>query len=499
MNLNMWKSILLGLLLMPIIAFSYTRKDSKSDIKSDNDKAYALVKKMVKKVGDLDQLKKKKDVIYTYSYITPDGKYDQSIEKYIFDGELSYGQYLTHQRTFPDLPGIIEQGYDGAEYWLKNEGKIINDKDRLKRVKFNRPTNYYWFTMMQKLLDPGLIYEYLGESSIGDQEYNIVKISFEPDEDKPSDIYQVYINKKTSLVDQFLFTVADFGMMEPKLMQVEYEKVDGIYIPAKRQYKASNWNADVTEKPWIKVLWTNVRFGNKLKKEDFKKETQMDIMKSSMSTTSLKSKLEEKKANFETKASFEKKKIYAEGIQNVADSGILESAINVGDQAPNFTLTNATGKNINLYDELKKGPVVLTWYRGGWCPYCNMTLHALQQELPNFNALGANLIALTPELPDNSISTAEINELKFEVLSDVGNVVAKEYGIVFELIKSVADSYNKSFNLLKYNGDDSNELPLAASYIIDTDGKVIYAFLDADYRNRAEPSKITKILQNHVQ
>lgn len=493
MNLNSQKALIASFFLMPVLALCFTN----TNIMNNDDHAHDLIKNMVKKVGSIDKLKKKKDVIYTYSYITPDGKYDQSIEKYIFDGELSYGQYITHQRTFADLPGVIEQGYDGSEYWLKNEGKILKDKDRLKRVKFNRPTNYYWFTMMQKLLDPGLIYEYLGETSIKNQEYDIVKVSFEAQGGKPSDIYQLYINKKTSLVDQFLFTVADFGMMEPKLMQVEYEKIDGMYIPAKRQYKASNWNADVSNKPWIKVMWTNIRFNNKLKKEDFKKENQMNIMKSPNSAFSLKSKLEEKKANFEKRADDQKKKIYAEGIQDVADSGIIESAINIGDLAPNFTLLNAMGDEITLYNELKKGTVILTWYRGGWCPYCNMTLHALQEELPNFIANGANLIALTPELPDNSLSTTEKNELKFEVLSDVGNVIAKEYGIVFELIESVADSYNKSFNLVEFNGDNSNELPLAASYIIDTDGKVIYAFLDADYRNRAEPSELTKVLKKH--
>ena len=497
MKLQLYNAIILSVLMIPILS-NCSNKENNST--SDN-KAYDLVKTMVKKVGSIDKLKSKKDVSYTYTYTTPDGKYDQSIEKYIFDGELSYGQYLTHQRTFPDLDGTIEQGYDGSEYWLKHEGKILNDEKRIKKVKFNRPTNYYWFTMMQKLLDPGMIYEYIGSSKIDNKDYDIVKISFEPQGDKPSDIYQLYINKKTSLVDQFLFTVADFGMMEPKLMQVQYEELDGIYIPSKRQYKASNWNAEVTDKPWIKVLWTNIRFNNNLKKEAFKKETQMKIMNNTInnatSSSSLKSKLDEKKANFESRASDEKKKIYAEGIKDVADSGILKSAINVGDQAPNFTLLNATGNKVTLQEELKKGPVILTWYRGGWCPYCNMTLHALQEELPNFVANGASLIALTPELPDNSLSTSEKNNLEFEVLSDVGNGVAKEYGIVFELIESVADSYNKSFNLVKYNGDDSNELPLAASYVIDTNGKVIYAFLDADYRNRAEPSELTKVLQKH--
>ena len=177
------------------------------------------------------------------------------------------------------------------------------------------------------------------------------------------------------------------------------------------------------------------------------------------------------------------------------ESGVLENALKVGDTAPNFKLKNAVGETVDLYEYLKKGKVVLTWYRGGWCPYCNITLQQLQGELPNFKTNGAQLIALTPELPDKSLNTSEKHDLKFEVLSDVGNKVAKAYGIVFKLIDEVAEIYNRFFSIVDFNGDASNELPLAATYIIDQDGEIIYAFLDADYRNRAEPSKLTEVLK----
>lgn len=211
--------------------------------------------------------------------------------------------------------------------------------------------------------------------------------------------------------------------------------------------------------------------------------------------TTLKSMLDEKKKNFELKADDHKKKIYKEGIESVENSGILDKALKVGDFAPNFTLNNALGESVELYEYLKKGKVVLTWYRGGWCPYCNLTLHQLQLELPEFEANGANLLALTPEVPDKSLSTSEKHDLKFEVLSDIGNEIAREYGIVFKLTNDVADAYNSSFGMNEYNGDESNELPLAATYIINEDGKIVYAFLDADYRNRAEPSELTKFLK----
>lgn len=456
-------------------------------------KGHELVYDMVQKTGDYSSLVKKNNVSYTYTYKTPDGKTDISTEKYIFDGQYSYGKYKIHERTFPQIEGLIEQGYDGKEYWLKANGEVLLDEKLLKRVAFNRPTNFYWFAMMQKLLDPGLSYEYLGAQSINKEDYDIVKVTFNSKDEKPKDIYQLYINKKTSLVEQFLFTVADFGAMEPKLMQLKYEEVEGILIPTKRQYKNSTWNADVTDKPWIKVNWSDIKFNTGITKEDFRKEN--DMKKDEH--TSLKSKLEERKASFALKADDNKKRAYGEGIEAVANSGILSSAKQIGDQAPDFTLNNALGKAINLTEYLKKGKVVLTWYRGGWCPYCNLSLHQLQEELPNFKVHGATLIALTPELPDESISTAEKNDLKFEVLSDLGNKIAKEYGIVFKLSDEVAKMYNQAFELNNHNGDQSNELPLAATYIIDENGVIVYAFLDADYRNRAEPSDLTAFLKNN--
>lgn len=213
-------------------------------------------------------------------------------------------------------------------------------------------------------------------------------------------------------------------------------------------------------------------------------------------TASLKSLLEAKKADFELNADAHKKKVYKEGIDAVRKSGVVGKAKQVGEKAPDFVLKNALGNNVALKDYLKKGKVVLTWYRGGWCPYCNMTLQKLQQEVPNFKANGAHLLALTPELPDRSMDTAEKQGLQFEVLSDVGNEVAKLYGIVFKLTDEVADIYDKSFGMGSYNGDDSQELPLAATYIIDGEGKIQYAFLDADYRNRAEPAKLVRLLKD---
>ena len=184
---------------------------------------------------------------------------------------------------------------------------------------------------------------------------------------------------------------------------------------------------------------------------------------------------------------------FAKGIEAVAESGIVDKAIKVGDKAPDFTLKNASGKKVTLGTLLKDGPVVLTWYRGGWCPYCNIALQALQKELPEIKKAGATLVALSPELPEKALSTLEKNELDFEVLSDISHGVAKKYGIVFELTPEVRKLYKDFFDLTEFNGADAGDttLPLAATYVIDTDGTVKWAFLDADYRKRAEPADVT--------
>ena len=201
------------------------------------------------------------------------------------------------------------------------------------------------------------------------------------------------------------------------------------------------------------------------------------------------------KEKFLQKADQRKIDVYEEGIQDVINKGLVASAVQPGDAFVDFTLSNATGAPITASELLKNGPLVLTWYRGGWCPYCNLTLRALQQVLPEIKALGANLVALTPELPDNSLKTSEKHALEFEVLTDQDNQVAKEYGLVFKLTPETAEYYKAAFDLKVYNGNDTDELPLAATYVINTDGKVSYAFLNADYRERAKPSELLEALR----
>ena len=172
-----------------------------------------------------------------------------------------------------------------------------------------------------------------------------------------------------------------------------------------------------------------------------------------------------------------------------------QTSLKPGDKAPDFELKNATYKGVKLSTLLKSGPVVITWYRGGWCPYCNIQLRFLQNFLPQFKEAGATLVALSPELPDKSLNTTEKNNLEFEVLTDYDNAVAKEFGIAFTLNDELVDIYNGFHKLETFNGVNTNELPIPATYVIGTDGLIKYAFIDPDYRKRAEPAAILDVLK----
>ncbi|MEM8845434.1 MAG: peroxiredoxin-like family protein, partial [Pseudomonadota bacterium] len=172
------------------------------------------------------------------------------------------------------------------------------------------------------------------------------------------------------------------------------------------------------------------------------------------------------------------------GIAEVRTSGILNRAANVGDYAPEFDLPNAIGERVSLYDELETGPVVLVWYRGGWCPYCNLQLQQIQASLAEIEAAGGKVIAISPELPDQSMTTKEKHDLQFDVLSDVDNEVADLYNLTYTVPDYVVDHYDLSSKLNEHNGNDNQRLPLAVTYVINRNGVIEYAFLDADYKNR---------------
>jgi peroxiredoxin len=181
----------------------------------------------------------------------------------------------------------------------------------------------------------------------------------------------------------------------------------------------------------------------------------------------------------------------------LAQTGIASQALGVGQPAPDFTLPDATGNQVTLSRLLAAGPVVLTFYRGDWCPYCNLQLRAYQQALPQMQALGATLVAVSPQTPDNTLTTVEKRELTFYVLSDAGNQVARRYGLVYTLSAQLRSLYAElmGLDLASYNGDDTGELPMAGTFVIGREGNVHLAFVDADYTRRLEPATIIASLR----
>ncbi|CAG9946083.1 unnamed protein product [Clonostachys rosea f. rosea IK726] len=164
-----------------------------------------------------------------------------------------------------------------------------------------------------------------------------------------------------------------------------------------------------------------------------------------------------------------------------------ESAVQIGDKFPSFSLTDATGKQVSSEDLLAKGPLLITFYRGQWCPYCNVALQFLQRHLDEFAARGVTLVALTPELPDKSLSTTEKNELKFPVLTDLGNGVARKLGLIYNQSAAREFYAEHGINLKEHNGDDSFEVPVPATLLVDGSGIVRQKYVEADFRKRIEP------------
>jgi peroxiredoxin len=210
---------------------------------------------------------------------------------------------------------------------------------------------------------------------------------------------------------------------------------------------------------------------------------------------SLKEQLAEYRAGWFKRVPAERQAVMERHINELRD-GLAKTALQAGDRAPPVVLTNATGTVVDVSSLLSRGPVIVTFYRGGWCPYCNLELRAFQQILPQIKAAGASLVAISPEKPDDTLSTAEKNALDFEVLRDVGQKVGRAFGLVYTFSDELKWAYQEfGLDIPAKNDADEWALPISATYVIRQDGTIVYAYTDADYRDRAEPAEVLAALK----
>jgi arsenic resistance protein ArsH len=174
-----------------------------------------------------------------------------------------------------------------------------------------------------------------------------------------------------------------------------------------------------------------------------------------------------------------------------------EKALQIGQASPLFKLPNQIGEVVTLSELIDKGPVVVTFYRGSWCPYCNLQLRALELVLPEIKALGAQLVAISPQAPDNSLSDEDISKMSFTVLSDQDSIIANKFGIAWNIPDILKEhmKVDRELDLGVINNDEGNALPIPATFIISRKGEIMWRFIDVDYRNRSEPSDIIKALK----
>ena len=185
-----------------------------------------------------------------------------------------------------------------------------------------------------------------------------------------------------------------------------------------------------------------------------------------------------------------------EVFERLLNSNITDQAKSIGDIAPDFALPNVSGGQTRLSELLANGPVVISFYRGGWCPFCNLEFKALHDKLPEIKALGATLVGISPETLAVSKQTVLDHQLEFEVLSDEANHVARDYGLVMVVDEAIRPHYEQwGIDIPAANGDDTFELPVPATYVIDRDGVIRAAHVDKDYTRRMEPADIITALK----
>ncbi|KZS42913.1 hypothetical protein AWE51_16240 [Aquimarina aggregata] len=225
--------------------------------------AEKVIADMINELGGKKAFYNMKNVTYDVEYKDPNTPMSLvSKEIYVFDKERSFATYSEHSML--KGKGKVAEAYDGENVWIKFDDKISNDKQANQIARFWRKTNYYWFAMFFKLQDKGLNLQHIGNKKVEGRDYDLIKVTFGNNIGDSQDTYVLYVNKKTKLIDQLLFTVVAFGITEPELLKLHYETIDGIKVPTERVEISSNWEGEIVGKKWATTYWTNIKFNTKI-------------------------------------------------------------------------------------------------------------------------------------------------------------------------------------------------------------------------------------------
>ncbi len=241
-------------------------------VQSQPKTARQYIEHAINAIGGSKAFYNKGTVTYDYEYRAPEGPNAITLigkETYMFEGERSYASFTTHSLTGAN--GKVVEGYDGKNAWVTFDGKVSDNEQANGVARFLRKTNYYWFAMFYKLLDPGVNQEFLSDQTINGKDYKRIKITFGDDVGDGQDTYVIYVNKETKLIEQFLFTIVGFGVTDPFLMTFDYETIEDIKIPTKRRYIESDWDGNIKGKNYYITNWTNIKFGVELDTSMFEK------------------------------------------------------------------------------------------------------------------------------------------------------------------------------------------------------------------------------------
>lgn len=266
----MKKHIISLLTLLLILA---CKDASKPQVKPEKQEEIAkqLILNMIESLGGMGKYRKLKDVQYKLTYEdTLNQVKDVSLERYIFNGELSRGDYYVHTKNvFPKAEGVVTQAYTGDDAWCIVENEFVVHPQALKMVKFARKVSYFWFNMMYKMLDAGLIYTQMANRKTNWINYKIVKVTYDEKVTKTPDTFVLYINPKTKLVDQFIFYNLE---TEPRMMWVDYQEIQGLKFPKKLHYKPCDLNGVLKdEMPQAQKLYQEIELNVGLDRSLFNK------------------------------------------------------------------------------------------------------------------------------------------------------------------------------------------------------------------------------------